>query len=172
MGLTSAVGLFIVAAVTAGPVDSRSNDDRELSQRVQSLVAHINENHDPLHSEVTSAGVDLIELGLPALRHGALELIVSDDEHTRHRGEFVLAGIVQEAFGVSGQGYLNSRRWERFQQFWMSLGNYDPDMAEPERRKCYEQWKEWVATTEELTPSRDPNRLRPPQVDPPQTTAP
>jgi hypothetical protein len=172
MELISTVGLLLVATVTAGPADSREANAGDLARRVQSLVARINENHDLLHSEVTSAGLDLQELGLPALRHGALELIVSDDRDTRRRGSYVLGSIVQDYFGVSGRGWLDTRRREEFLRLWQALGDYDHDLPEPERRECYRQWKAWLATVEELTPRSNPNRLRPPRVDPPSTGAP
>jgi hypothetical protein len=168
MGLASAVGLVIGVVMAADPAPARTDEIRELSQRVQSLVARINENCDLLHSEVTPAGWDLAELGLSALRYGALELIISDDVDTRRRGEFVLAGIVERRFGfVPGLGWRQRDGQERCNELWDKHGGYDPDMPEPKRRKCYVQWKAWVAVVDELAPPTNPNRLRPPRVDPP-----
>jgi hypothetical protein len=168
MELSSTLGMLLVATVAAAPADSRRESERDLPRRVQSLVARINENCDLLHTEVTPAGWDLAEMGLPALRYGALELIISDDVDARRRGEFVLAGIVERRFGfVPGLGWRQRDGQDRCNELWDKHGGYDPDMPEFERRKCYEQWKAWVAVVDELAPPTNPNRLRPPRVDPP-----
>jgi len=173
MELLSTVGLLLAAVVAAAPADSRAGDERDLPGQIPSLVARINENYDPLHFDVTPAGMDLILLGLPALRHGALELIVSDDADTRLRGERVLYGIVSQQFGfVRGLGWRDRRGQERCDELWEKNGGYDRNMPEPERRQCYAMWKDWVETVEELAPRSNPNRLRPPRVDPPSTATP
>ena len=173
MGLASTLGMLLATAIAAAPADSRNGNERDLPRRIQSLVTRINERPDPSHSEASSAGLGLVELGVPALRHGALDLITSDDDATRRHGEFVLSAIVHAQCGfVPGRGWSDDQGPARFRELWETNGGYRPDMPEAERRKCYEQWTAWLATVEELTPRSNPNRLRPPRVDLPATNAP
>jgi hypothetical protein len=163
MGLTSTVGILFVAAVAAGPADRPAAKQRNLPQQVRALVDQVNESHELPYNESIPAVWELVELGLPALRHGALKLMVSDDETTRRRGELILDSIVRTQLGCRDES--GARYTEEFERLWKQLGGYQRDMPETERRKCHELWTAWVATVEELTPSRDPNRLRPPRVD-------
>jgi hypothetical protein len=114
-------------------------------ERVKTLLARINDDPDILHADYTPAVHELVQVGEPALAP-TLELMLSDDRHTRMRAQRVLEGVtlVQHGF-VFGQGWKEDQGEKRHRKFWSELGKLDYDAPPDKRAAGVAMWKKWLA---------------------------
>jgi hypothetical protein len=155
--LMSVVALCFCAAQT------QKGKDYVLEETVRNLVRQINENPDLLHADWTTAVLKLIRIGRPALKYGALDLLLSDDELTRLRSWRVVEGVTMAEMGfVLGQGWPKGEnaqiRDEKWRQLWRSNGSYDADAPKEAREAAYQKWVSWLHKTEadkQFNPQRE-----------------
>ena len=114
------------------------------SAHIQSLIAHINDDYDNLHPEYTPAVEDLIRIGMPALKHGVLDLLLSDSEETRYHAEAVLSDVSSELYGFhSGRGWQDPSGQEEWKRLWGKMG-YSYKASPEVRKSAYLRWQKWL----------------------------
>ena len=147
---------FLAAAScsTQVPVKSQGNlntthvnegGENRVKVQVEDLLKRINENPDLLHRDSTPAVKELIRLGLPSLRYGLLELLLSNDPETRLRAERVLTGVTMAEMGfLLGVGWSKPEQEMKWRRLWKSNGAYDWESSPVSRRSSYAKWQQWV----------------------------
>jgi hypothetical protein len=131
------VGLVFVSVLCVG---CSSIADRE---RVDRLVATIDDNSDVLHAEDTPSVRALINVGLDAVPR-MLDLMESQNALTRLRAHAVLEGISAKMYGfVPGQGWSDPNGEERWHRFWADLGNLDDRASAADRARSIALWRVW-----------------------------
>ena len=103
----------IVVGSSCGQVTTIPAGD-SMKRQIEQLVNRINEKPDVLHSDYTPAVHQLIKIGLPALKNGVLELLLSNDDRTRMRAQRVLEEIALAKLEEREQRKL-----------WEANGSYD-----------------------------------------------
>ena len=140
----SACGTIPAVTTPAGSEQSPPPADAT-AERVKTLLARINDDHDILHADYTPAVRELRKIGEPALAP-TLELMLSEDLHTRMRAQRVLEGVTMAQHGfVVGQGWKEDGGEERFRKFWFELGDLDYDAPSEKRAASVALWKKWLA---------------------------
>lgn len=125
--------------------ESPVKENDATSAEVARLVQSINENSDLLHADYSPSVHKLCAMGMPALRNGALELLVSPDPESRMRGQTVLGTVVMQQFGfVPGQGWSKESREREVELLWEKNGSYAWNASESDRDSSYKIWRAWV----------------------------
>ncbi|MCE9548220.1 MAG: hypothetical protein K8T25_22335 [Planctomycetia bacterium] len=117
------------------------------SQRdaINKLIAAIDKDPDWLHSDYTPAVHELTKIGWPAIEP-LLDVLLTTNEETRMRAQRALEGITMEQYGFRrGRGWNDPRGEDRFRQFWKSLGDYNYNAGENDRRASIAKWRAWLA---------------------------
>jgi hypothetical protein len=124
----------------------------EAHQQVAELLKHFYFDPDySIHNEITPVTESLIKLGRPALKYGALELLLSPDCDTRLRAICVLYEIVERDLGTRDFDRSADFRKEaeaKFHKIWLANGAYRSDDPEESRRVAYQKWAVWLAETD------------------------
>lgn len=129
----------------------------DLQAQIRGLLKRINKDPDKLHSDYTQAVNDLIKIGAPALKHGVLELLVSDDINTRMRAQRVLEGITMAEMGfVAGHGWQGGNREGEWSRLWEANGSYDWHFAKQLRHASYQKWVQWVQQSKKGEEAKSP----------------
>jgi hypothetical protein len=117
----------------------------EVRKEVHELLKHVNDDpYLPLHSEYTRAVIKLSEIGMPALRFGVLELLVSNDPVTRMRAENVLVAVTMTKLGWKQGGWPNQELEARWKELLVLNGDYNWRGTRGSRLASYRKWKMWV----------------------------
>lgn len=109
---------------------------------VEALVAHIDDNADELHADMTPA---VEQLGLRG-RGVILDLpLDAAAPMTRLHAQRALQRVVERHFGfVPGQGWMPPDGEERFRALWKQNGDYDANAPEPARARSIAAWRAWA----------------------------
>src|SRR5262249_20328998 len=119
--------------------------DGQPKARVEDLVKHINENPDFLHGDYTPAVWELIKIGLPSLKYGVLELLLSNNPEERIRAERVLTGVSMEVIGLRlGSGPKDPSLETKWRDLWKANGSYDWSGSAESRGQSVIKWRQWV----------------------------
>ena len=117
-----------------------------IEQKVDALIAKIDENPDILHSDYTPAVSELVRIGEPALPM-VLPLMEHANEMTRLRASHVLEIVTMEMHGFSwGHGWNKEGGEAKWRAFWHSLGDLRYDASLAERQTAMRLWYEWIRT--------------------------
>lgn len=152
-GATLPSGLRLVVSCIVLPIicvscriQPASKDDPKVVAEVHEQIKHFDEEPFILHWNYTPAVEKLIELGMPSLRHGVLELLLSPNRDTRQRAATVLVAVTMYRMGwrpISTWPNEESRR--AYENLMKANGSYSVDDPESLRRASYKKWKKWVA---------------------------
>lgn len=116
------------APPSAGPEDEPPNPE------IARLVASLDEDADPLHSDYTPSVSALSIRGVPAAR-AVLHLLDVDDQMTRLHAQRVVEGVVSHEFGFrSGSGFP-SREMDDAARRWIVAWGYAYDGPSAHRRE-------------------------------------
>jgi hypothetical protein len=117
-----------------------------VSPRIADLVAHLDDDADPLHADYTPAVWGLCELGLDAAA-AVVPLLDASADMTRLRASRVLECVVSRHFGWrAGQGYPRGSDGEaRFRALWQENGAYAYDATPEARQIAAARWAAWLA---------------------------
>lgn len=111
---------------------------------IENLVRTINDDPDPLHTDVTPSVLGLIEQGLPGAR-AVVDLLDAPELLTRRRAQRVLEGVVMRRHGwVAGRGYTDPDGERRTRDLLSDNGDYQADAAPEARRRAAERWRRWL----------------------------
>jgi hypothetical protein len=139
-------GLMSMSCTTS---KNASSDTPEVRAKIRKLIAQINEDYDLLHTEHTPAVDELTNLGLPSLRHGVLELLLSDDQDTRYRAQAVLDDITASEYGFkAGRGWKSEEQRLAWHDLRAKMGSYDYKASSEARKASYDLWADWLAKTQ------------------------
>jgi hypothetical protein len=122
----------------------QASKDAQAKDRVEELIARLDEKPNPSHADYPPAVVELSRLGLPSLKYGVLDLLLSPDYLTRKRADAVLAEVTSVQLGISLAGSSNPERVEAWKDLWGKNGSYDPAGSEASRRASYKKWRRWL----------------------------
>jgi HEAT repeat protein len=133
---SSADALFKATKDSSGEVRSRAaaalyqlHDGRALP----ALSETINDYPDILHNPYTASMFPLMQGGKEVLPY-MIPLLRSPDDLTRQRAFLVLKAVASRV--------IAGKNWE---EFWRSLGSYDPLALEAEREHAVDLWEAWAA---------------------------
>jgi hypothetical protein len=141
--------VFLTAAVLAfsscGTVKDRKSGEVELKATIRDLIVRINDDIDVLHAEYTPAVHELIAIGLPSLRHGVLDLLLSEDIDTRYRAQTVLEGVTCNQYGSAmGRGWKNENQQTAWLELLEEMGSHNYKASLEERKTSYDRWARWL----------------------------
>ena len=123
---------------------------------IERFIQTIDDDPDPLHTDVTPSVLKLIKKGLSGMA-AVLNLLNSSDFLTRKRAQRVLEGVVMQRHGwISGRGYTTSDGQERTQALLAANGNYQADAAPEIRRASIEKWRHWLESQQKQPRSKQP----------------
>lgn len=126
-------------------VSVRDGNEAAVQAKVADLRERINDHPDLLHRDFTPAVNQLIEIGLPSLRYGTLDLLLSDDHDTRMRAWRVVWWIARSEVGfVRGRSSNDPYVEKKWDDLLTSNGTCDEDTPMPQRRISYQKWLQWV----------------------------
>lgn len=109
------------------------------------LVAHLDDDPDPLHADYTPAVWALADRGFEAAV-AVLPLLDAPEAMTRLHASRVLEGVLARHFGWrAGQGYPTGSDGEaRFRRLWSDNGSYAYDAPAAERQRAIARWRTWL----------------------------
>lgn len=121
-------------------------DSSQVKQEIAELIAHIDDSDDLTHSDYTVAVLKLADIGLPSLRNGVLELLLSENELTRTHAQVVLERVSGTVTGYRKGGQLDDdpKLKEKWEALWKKNGSYDSNAKSDQRAASYIKWIKWV----------------------------
>jgi hypothetical protein len=124
-------------------------------EEVAELIRHINDK-PYVHGDETPATEERIKIGLPALKYGTLDLLISDEPETRIRAWHVVERVTSAEMGyVPGKGWPNGpAEEESCRQLWRVNGSYEWDAPKEAREAAYQKWLEWLNQMGSVEPDR------------------
>jgi hypothetical protein len=111
---------------------------------VDELIATLDDDCDPVHAHYSPSINALIDLGHPAIPR-VLDLMLSPDELTRIRAQYILEQITGRDFGCRNGIWWSHEDYSRWEAFWKSLGNLQWYAPEDDRRRSIQMWRDWLA---------------------------
>lgn len=130
---------------------------KDKGNNIEKLIRTLDEDPDPLHSDITPSVLRLNEIGIPAAK-AVLDLLDASEFLTRKRAQRVLEGVVMRIHGwVPGQGYPDAQSGQKkTQDLLKANGNYDPNSSSSDRRKAIEKWRQWLQMQEkDISPGKE-----------------
>jgi hypothetical protein len=125
----------------------RDGGSSRSSTEIRQLIRDIKKNPDMLHGEETPAFDELVRIGLPCLKYGVLEMLLSEEVDTRYGADCLVWSITSAKYGfVPGRGWKTDDGEKAFREFWASMGAYSYDATIESRKQSYKKWAEWICT--------------------------
>ena len=95
------------------------------ANRVQELLAKLDDDPDILHADYTPAVWELIEIGEPVIEP-TLPYLLSENETTRLHAERVIEGVMRRMYGfVAGKGWTRPGGEQEFRQLSNTLWDFE-----------------------------------------------
>lgn len=111
---------------------------------IDSLVATIDDNYDPLHTDYTPSVHRLSEMGIPAIE-AVLPLLDNTDEFIRMHAQRVVEGVINRMNGfVPGQGYTTKEGEEKVSFILNSIKYNYADTVLENRHRSIERLRNWL----------------------------
>lgn len=130
--------------VPAPPPPTETSPVTPAPDPIAAAIASIDDDADPLHSDMTPAVHALSGMGLPAVGP-LLDVLMAPDSMTRLHAQRALEGIVYRRFGfVPGRGFPNARAEDEVRALWAANGGYAWDGSEADRARSVELWRAWL----------------------------
>lgn len=115
------------------------------SHSVEYLLAHLHEDSDRLHSEISPASMELVEKGLPVMTNGVLELLISDNHHDRIKGQYILGKTFERHQRAKSERTLDQIAvLAEIDVIWKRNGPYDSEGTQKARYASYLKWQAWI----------------------------
>jgi len=139
--------MLLVVMLCSGCCSIRDKRESHTATKIRQLIRDIKLNPDPLHGESTPAFNELEKIGLPCLKYGVLEMLVSEDRSTRWQASSLVWVVTSAEYGfVPGRGWKSEQGEKAFREFWVTMGAYSDDASAESRTRSYQKWAEWICT--------------------------